>query len=339
MKRQGIRGASRAKKRFTTHADKNNLRAPDLVQRSFVASRPDRLWVADFTYCSTWSGVVYVAFIIDVFSRRLVGWKASRTMTASLVVDALNMAAWTRHTKLDGLICHTDAGANTRVFATPTASTSSASPPRSAPSVIRLITPWPNRSWASSRPSCIAILQSWPTTVVTGKDSTTSRSPRARGCRGSTKNDFTASSTTARHSKLRKSILSQIKPRWREISKFGSLQETQADSESAEVNAEVGDKNMCKSPIICSTLKKARRFATTQCWRTFVGPTGAIVQCSPRRSQMYRSDPAASRYSLTRYSRRKQGKVLTSGQELLRTQNPFFLCLKLFLRQDALLFI
>jgi putative transposase len=67
--------------------------------------------VADFTYCSTWSGIVYVAFIIDVYSRRLVGWKAARSMTATLVIDALNMAAWTRrHTTLDGLICHTDAG-------------------------------------------------------------------------------------------------------------------------------------------------------------------------------------------------------------------------------------
>ena len=111
MKQQGIRGASRAKRRFTTHADSSHLRAPDLVKREFVASRPNELWVADFTYCSTWSGVVYVAFIIDVFSRRLVGWKASRSMTASLVVDALNMAAWTRHTDLNGLICHTDAGA------------------------------------------------------------------------------------------------------------------------------------------------------------------------------------------------------------------------------------
>jgi putative transposase len=110
MKRQGIRGASRAKRRFTTHADASHLRAPDLVQRAFVASRPDQLWVADFTYCSTWSGVIYVAFIIDVFSRRLVGWKASRSMTADLVVDALNMAAWTRSTTLTGLICHTDAG-------------------------------------------------------------------------------------------------------------------------------------------------------------------------------------------------------------------------------------
>ena len=110
MKRQGIRGASRAKRRFTTHADSAHQRAPDLVSRAFVATRPDQLWVCDFTYCSTWPGVVYIAFIIDVFSRRLVGWKASRSMTASLVVDALNMAAWTRRTSLDGLICHTDAG-------------------------------------------------------------------------------------------------------------------------------------------------------------------------------------------------------------------------------------
>jgi putative transposase len=110
MKRQGIVGESRAKKRFTTHADATQLRAPDLVQREFSATRPDALWVADFTYCSTWSGVVYVAFIIDVFSRRLVGWKASRSMSASLVVDALNMAAWIRGISLKGLICHTDAG-------------------------------------------------------------------------------------------------------------------------------------------------------------------------------------------------------------------------------------
>jgi len=67
--------------------------------------------VADFTYCSTWSGIVYVAFITDVFSRRIVGWKAARSMTAALVVDALNMAAWTRRgVDLDGVICHSDAG-------------------------------------------------------------------------------------------------------------------------------------------------------------------------------------------------------------------------------------
>ena len=107
----GIEGATRAKKRFTTKADPAAVRAPDLVKRNFTASRPDDLWVADFTYCSTWSGIVYVAFIIDVYSRRLVGWKAARSMTADLVVDASNMAAWTRrNTSLDGLVCHTDAG-------------------------------------------------------------------------------------------------------------------------------------------------------------------------------------------------------------------------------------
>ena len=111
MRRQGIRGASRAKRRFTTYADKSHVRAPDLVNRNFTASRPDQLWVADFTYCSTWSGVIYVAYVLDVFSRRVVGWKASRSMTADLVVAALDMAAWTRrHTTLEGLICHTDAG-------------------------------------------------------------------------------------------------------------------------------------------------------------------------------------------------------------------------------------
>lgn len=110
MRARGLHGATRAKRRFTTYRDSAHLRAPDLVQRAFVASRPNELWVADFTYCSTWSGVVYVALIVDVFSRCIVGWKASRTMTAQLVVDALNMAAWTRCANLDGLICHTDAG-------------------------------------------------------------------------------------------------------------------------------------------------------------------------------------------------------------------------------------
>ena len=109
MRAHGIRGASRARKRFTTHADPAAVRAPDLVKRDFMASGPDQLWVADFTYCSTWSGVVYVAFIVDMYSRRIVGWKAARSMHAALVIDALNMAAWTRRkTALDGLICHTD---------------------------------------------------------------------------------------------------------------------------------------------------------------------------------------------------------------------------------------
>jgi putative transposase len=111
MRANGMRGASRARRRFTTHSDKTALRVPDLVKRDFTATRPNEKWVADFTYCSTWSGVVYVAFITDVFSRRIVGWKASRSMSAALVVDALNMAAWVRRgVDLEGVICHSDAG-------------------------------------------------------------------------------------------------------------------------------------------------------------------------------------------------------------------------------------
>jgi transposase InsO family protein len=111
MRAEGLRGASRAKKRFTTHSDPAATRAPDLLDRDFTATAPNEKWVADFTYCSTWSGVVYVAFVTDVFSRRIVGWKASRSMSAALVVDALNMAAWVRRSvELAGLICHSDAG-------------------------------------------------------------------------------------------------------------------------------------------------------------------------------------------------------------------------------------
>ena len=111
MRHAGLRGASRAKKRFTTHADPAAIRAPDLVKRDFTATAPDRKWVYDFTYCSTWSGVIYVAFVTDVYPRRIVGWKAARSMSAQLVIDALRMAAWARRGRdLARLICHSDAG-------------------------------------------------------------------------------------------------------------------------------------------------------------------------------------------------------------------------------------
>jgi len=111
MRELGIRGATREKKRFTTRSDPTAPRAPDLVHRDFTATAPNATWVCDFTYCSTWSGLVYVAFVVDVFSRRIVGWKAARSMTADLVVDALNMAAWSRrNVDIAGVTCHSDAG-------------------------------------------------------------------------------------------------------------------------------------------------------------------------------------------------------------------------------------
>jgi putative transposase len=111
MRELGLRGATRGRHVRTTRPDPNHSRAPDLVKRRFTASRPNELWVADFTYVPSWSGFVYVAFITDVFARRIVGWRASTTMRTELVVDALNMAAWSRRNMdLTGVICHSDAG-------------------------------------------------------------------------------------------------------------------------------------------------------------------------------------------------------------------------------------
>ena len=114
MAKHGLKGAIRGKRWRTTIGDGQAQRAPDLVDRDFTASAPNRLWVADFTYVSTWSGVCYVAFVIDAFSRRIVGWKADTTMQTSLVLDTLEMALWARdHAGLpvgEGIIHHSDAG-------------------------------------------------------------------------------------------------------------------------------------------------------------------------------------------------------------------------------------
>jgi putative transposase len=110
MRHMGIRGATRARKRFTTHSDASHARAPDLVKRDFTAIGPNQLWVTDFTYCSTWTGVVYVALVIDVYSRMIVGWHLDTTMRTDLVLTALNQAVWRRNTMLNGLIAHSDAG-------------------------------------------------------------------------------------------------------------------------------------------------------------------------------------------------------------------------------------
>jgi putative transposase len=96
MRRAGLVGVVRGRAWRTTIPDDGADRPTDLVERDFTAAAPNRLWVADFTYVATWSGVVYVAFVIDAFSRRIVGWKADTTMRTSLVLDTLEMALWTR---------------------------------------------------------------------------------------------------------------------------------------------------------------------------------------------------------------------------------------------------
>ncbi|WP_240496294.1 IS3 family transposase [Streptomyces torulosus] len=121
MRDLGLEGARRGKKIRTTIRDDGQERAGDLLRRDFTASRPNERWVADFTYVATWSGVVYVAFVVDVFSRAIVGWSAATSKRAKLVLDALDMALWRRDRAGTpagpGLVHHSDAGSQYTSFA------------------------------------------------------------------------------------------------------------------------------------------------------------------------------------------------------------------------------
>jgi putative transposase len=112
MRDHGIQGAKRRGKPWrTTTADPQAERRPDLVGRDFTASAPNRLWVGDFTYLRCWEGVLYFAFILDVFSRMIVGWQLAAHMRTDLVLDALRMALGLRSPGADfQLVSHTDAG-------------------------------------------------------------------------------------------------------------------------------------------------------------------------------------------------------------------------------------
>ncbi|WP_429571231.1 IS3 family transposase [Paraburkholderia sp. UCT70] len=111
MKQLGLRGVTRGKRVRTTIADAAAARPLDRVNRQFRADRPNELWVSDFTYVSTWQGWLYVAFVIDVFARRIVGWRVSSSMTTDFVLDALEQALYARRPGGDGtLIHHSDRG-------------------------------------------------------------------------------------------------------------------------------------------------------------------------------------------------------------------------------------
>ena len=109
MRREGLQGVVRGRKKRTTIPAPVDELPLDRVQRQFVASRPNELWIADFTYVATWSGFVYVAFVIDVFARCIVGWRVSRSMQTDLVLDALEQALHARQVG-DRLIHHSDRG-------------------------------------------------------------------------------------------------------------------------------------------------------------------------------------------------------------------------------------
>jgi putative transposase len=145
MRELGLRGARRGKRVHTTIPDPAADRPADLVGRQFSPPAPDRLWVADFTYVPTQAGMVYVAFVIDACSRRILGWRAATTMRTVLVLDALEQALWTRRRDgrdLAGLVHHTDAGSrNIPRSRSPSGSPPPGSAPRSAPSATLTITP------------------------------------------------------------------------------------------------------------------------------------------------------------------------------------------------------
>jgi putative transposase len=112
MRTMEIEGISRRRRKvFTTIADPDALRAPDLVKRNFTAERPNALWVTDLTYVPTRTGMAYVCFIVDAFSRRIVGWRVAAHMRTDMVLDALEMARRSRGgRRLVGLVAHADAG-------------------------------------------------------------------------------------------------------------------------------------------------------------------------------------------------------------------------------------
>ncbi|KCB47028.1 integrase core domain protein [Bordetella hinzii 1277] len=106
MRTQGLQGVRRGKRLRTTIADDAASRPLDRVNRQFRASRPNQLWVSDFTYVSTWQGWLYVAFVIDVYARRIVGWRVSKSMTTDFVLDALEQALYARQPGNDGSLTH-----------------------------------------------------------------------------------------------------------------------------------------------------------------------------------------------------------------------------------------
>ncbi len=120
MRELGLSGAVRGRRVRTTIRDDGHERARDLLRRDFTAPSPNRRWVADFTYVATWDGIVYVAFVVDIYSRAIVGWSAATNKRTQFVLDALEMALWRRDrdgTPVgEGLIHHSDAGSQYTAF-------------------------------------------------------------------------------------------------------------------------------------------------------------------------------------------------------------------------------
>ena len=145
MRANGLRGVSRRRGWcVTTKRDKDQRPAPDLVQREFTATGINQLWVADMIYIPTWAGFVYLAVVLDVYSRKVVGWAFGQQQTAELVIQALNMALITR--KPQGVIHHSDQGSQTPAWTSASAARRWAYGHQWAAWVTPMTTPWPRAS-------------------------------------------------------------------------------------------------------------------------------------------------------------------------------------------------
>ncbi len=154
MKRLGLEGARRGKVVRTTMPDKNLPCPLDRVHRQFKADRPNQLWVSDFTYVSTWQGWLYVAFVIDVFARRIVGWRVSSTMRTNFVLDALEQALYDRQPeRTEALIHHSDRGSQYVSIRYTERLAEAGIEPRPVAVVTATIMRWPKPSMGCTKPS------------------------------------------------------------------------------------------------------------------------------------------------------------------------------------------
>ncbi|GAU71240.1 transposase [Streptomyces sp. NBRC 110611] len=206
MRALGLTGAVRGKTVKTTTPDPAAERADDLVDRDFTATRPNQLWVTDFTYVATWLGFVYVAFVLDVFSRKIVGWRVAGHKRTDLVLDALEMAIWSRDRDgdgdLHGLVHHSDAGSQyVSIRYTDRLHQAGA-----APSIGTVGDALDNALMEST----IGLYKT--ETIKNGGPSTTSRSPLSPGSTGTTASASTAPSATCRPPSTRLCITVHTKP-------------------------------------------------------------------------------------------------------------------------------
>jgi putative transposase len=211
MRSMQIEGASRQRRKvFTRRQDPDAVRAPDLVNRNFTADRPDALWVTDLTYVPTRTGMAYVCFIVDAFSRRIVGWRVASNMRTEMVLDALEMARRSRgNRRLIGLVTHSDAGSQfTSVRFTERLDEIGA-----RPSIGTIADSYDNALAETTNGFMRLSVSSGLMRRDRGTTSMSSNSRRCRGCTGSTSSASTATATTShRPSSKQRSMLPNRPP-------------------------------------------------------------------------------------------------------------------------------